>query len=78
MEKNWTKLTEDKATWPSLEADNDVWLRDEDGNTVVGHCFEDQRGRLGVSFTNCVESTNALKWATHWAPASPPPFDGED
>jgi len=84
MENNWKKLDpKDKRTWPPLaeftNPKNDVWLRDSDGDAEVAACYYDPELKsVNCIFTNCIESSNIFSWATHWAPATPPEFDGED
>jgi len=79
----WKKLTEDKATWPENWAR--CWI-----STAVGGPQEDVYAF--ASEWSCFEETVAwvvnteaysgesykVGEVTHWAPASPPPFDGED
>ena len=70
----WTKITEDKATWPPMGDDAVVILCTRRRLVVSGLC-EERDGRV-VSWAHDASGTAAYyigDSATHWMPLPPPP-----
>lgn len=71
----WTKITEDKATWPKYGVL--CWYRAADWDIPnIGRFFntgEEQFFRLSK-----LEFEYPISEVTHWAPATPPQFDVND
>lgn len=71
----WTKITEDKATWPPLDGTS-VLLCDEDGTVTLGVCETDGGHLVCWMFD---EDGGTLEYvgdgATHWMPLPQPPTE---
>ena len=67
----WTKITEDKATWP--EQFQVCWLVGINGVEEMNWCFVD--GAFQDRSGTCVLGPETFYY---WAPATPPQFDVND
>lgn len=71
----WVKITEDPNTWP--KHGEFCWVRQTDGRIPSYYFFEFHiKDMKFKEYTRYIE-LDALTEATHWSPATPPPFDGE-
>jgi len=74
----WTKLTEDKTTWPE-KAPRYCWIRLEKTNLVLERAFtfDPDFEVFWTMFESTIHSFEMSR-VSYWAPAAPPPFEEPD